>query len=90
VAVENDDPRLKRKLLMLPVKNVVVETLPPIEGALVPLSIVPEMLLEEAVCVDPLKSLVVPADTRETAMYVHVASDMEDEDVIVVELGEVG
>jgi hypothetical protein len=90
VAVENDDPRLKRKLLIFPVKKVVVDALPPIDGILVPLEIVPESPLEDAVWLEPTNNLVVPADTRDTAMYVHVASDMEDDEVIAVELGEVG
>lgn len=90
MAVENDDPRLKRKLLIFPVKKVVVDALPPIDGTLVPLEIVPESPLEDAVWLEPTNNLVVPADTRDTAMYVHVASDMEDDEVIAVELGEVG
>jgi hypothetical protein len=49
VAVEKDDPRLKRKLLIFPLKKVVVDALPPIDGTLVPLVIVPESRLEDAV-----------------------------------------
>jgi hypothetical protein len=86
VALENDEPRLKRKLLILPSRNRVVCTVPfPTDGVMpVPLVIVPDMVAE-APCEEPTNTRTTPEESLDTAMYVHVESDTAIDDVAVVD-----